>query len=114
IFFWIVVAFFAGCMLGIYNPSLAVSMEPLGTNFIKLIKAFIAPIVFLTVATGIAQTGSLKKLGAIGLKAFIYFEVVSTIALLFGWSAAVLIKPGAMIQSSVENLDIHSVSRYLE
>lgn len=114
IFFWIVVAFFAGCGLGIYNPSLAISMEPLGTNFIKLIKVFIAPIVFLTVATGIAQTGSLKKLGSIGLKAIIYFEVVSTIALLIGWSAAVIIKPGAMIKSDIHTLDTQAVSHYLE
>lgn len=114
IFFWIVVAFFAGCLLGIYNPSLAVSMEPLGTTFIKLIKVFIAPIVFLTVATGIAQTGSLKKLASVGFKAIIYFEVVSTIALFIGWSAAVIIKPGAMIKSDVHHLDVSAVSHYLE
>ncbi len=114
IFFWIVVAFFAGCGLGIYSPHLAVSMEPLGTAFIKLIKVFIAPIIFLTVTTGIAQTGSIKKLATVSLKAIIYFEVISTIALLIGWAAAVIVKPGAMIMANVHELDTQAVSHYLE
>lgn len=88
-------------------------MEPLGTNFIKLIKIFIPPIVFLTVATGIAQTSSLKKLGKIALKAFIYFEIVSTIALLIGWIAATLIKPGALIHADLTQLDTHSIQHFL-
>lgn len=114
IFFWIIFAFIAGCWLGIYNPSLAIAMEPLGTTFIKLIKLFIAPLIFLTVATGIAQTGSLKKLGSIGLKAFIYFEIVSTIALLIGWAAAELVKPGASIHANMSTLNVEAVSGYLK
>lgn len=89
-------------------------MEPLGTSFVKLIKVFIGPIVFLTVATGIAQTGSLKKLGKIGIKAFIYFEIVSTIALLIGWAAASMIKPGSMIHANVNLLDKKPVQHFLE
>src|SRR5215212_5696606 len=92
LYFWIIVAFVSGCSLGVFHPKLAILMEPLGMSFIKLIKLFIGPIVFLTVAIGIAQTGSLKKLGKIGLKAFIYFEIVSSIALLIGWAAASIIK----------------------
>lgn len=113
IFFWIILAFIGGCLLGVLNPTLAVAMEPLGTNFIKLIKLFIAPIVFLTVATGIAHTGSLKKLGAVGLKAFIYFEIVSTIALLIGWASAAIVTPGSVIHANIHGLDISSVQGYL-
>lgn len=114
IFFWIILAFVSGCLLGVFDPRLAVSMEPLGSNFIKLIKLFIGPIVFLTVATGIAHTGSLKKLGAVGLKAFIYFEVVSTIALLVGWAVAVIVKPGSIIHANANVLDAHAVQGYLD
>jgi aerobic C4-dicarboxylate transport protein len=113
LYFWILLAFFCGCLFGIFKPQLAILMEPLGTNFIKLIKVFIPPIVFLTVATGIAQTSSLKKLGKIALKAFIYFEVVSTIALLIGWIAATLIKPGALIHADLTQLDTHSIEHFL-
>lgn len=113
LYFWILMAFFCGCALGAFNPKLGILMEPLGTNFIKLIKLFIGPIVFLTVTTGIAKTGSLKKLGKIGIKAFIYFEIVSTIALLIGWSAASLIKPGAMIHTDVTLLDSQHLTKFL-
>ena len=100
-YFWILVAFVAGCLLGLVNPKLAIQMEPLGTNFIKLIKVFIGPLVFLIIASGIAQTGSLNKLGKTGLKALIYFEIVSTIALLIGWAAASIIKPGSLIHANI-------------
>ena len=76
LYFWIIIAFISGCAFGILNPKIAILMEPLGLSFVKLIKIFISPIVFLTVAVGIAQTGSLKTLGRIGLKAFIYFNSI--------------------------------------
>src|ERR1700729_2349480 len=95
LYFWILIAFISGCLFGWFNPKWAILMEPLGINFIKLIKIFIGPIIFLTVTTGIAETGSLKKLGKIGIKAFIYFELISTLALLIGWGAALIIKPGS-------------------
>ncbi len=113
LYFWIFVAFITGFILGALDPQLALSMEPLGTDFIKLIKVFIGPIVFLTVATGIARTGSVKKLGKIGLKAFLYFEVVSTIALLIGWAAASLLKPGSLIHASSNLLDKGPVINFL-
>jgi aerobic C4-dicarboxylate transport protein len=112
--FWTLVAFLSGCALGAFNPKLAVLMEPLGTSFIKLIKIFICPIVFLTVATGIAQAGSFKKLGKIGLKAFIYFEIVSSIALLIGWAAASIIKPGSLIHANLNLLDKKPVMHFLQ
>jgi aerobic C4-dicarboxylate transport protein len=113
LYFWILIAFISGCAFGIFNPKMAALMEPLGSNFVKLIKVFIGPIVFLTVATGIAQTGSLKKLGKIGIKAFIYFEIISTIALLIGWGAASIIKPGSMIHANLNLLDKKPVQHFL-
>lgn len=102
-----------GCVFGLVSPKLATLMEPIGINFIKLIKVFIGPIVFLTVAVGIANTGSLKKLGKIGLKAFLYFEIVSTLALVLGWIAASVIKPGSMIHANLQSLDTQSVAPFL-
>jgi Na+/H+-dicarboxylate symporter len=113
LYFWIFMAFIAGITLGIIRPQLAVLMEPLGLNFIKLVKVFIGPIVFLSVATGIAQTGSLKKLGKIGIKAFLYFEVVSTIALLLGWAAASLLKPGTLAQANLQFLNRQPAINFL-
>lgn len=114
LYFWITFAFISGCILGFIAPSFALSLEPLGTDFIKLIKVFIGPIVFLTVATGIAQTGSLKKLGRIGLKAFLYFELVSSIALLIGWASALIFKPGSLIHANLDLLDQQSVMHFIE
>ncbi|MDQ2994561.1 MAG: C4-dicarboxylate transporter DctA [Pseudomonadota bacterium] len=113
LYFWILLAFIGGCTFGLLSPQYAVLMEPLGTSFIKLIKVFIGPIVFLTVVTGIAQTGSLKKLGKIGFKAICYFEIVSTIALLIGWGAASLFKPGSMVHADLQSLDSQSVEQYV-
>src|SRR5436190_1593796 len=114
LYFWILIAFVSGCAFGVLDPKTAVLMEPLGLSFVKLIKIFISPIVFLTVALGIAQTGSLKTLGRIGLKAFIYFEVVSTIALLLGWAAASIIKPGAIIHANINSLDKNSIQHFVQ
>lgn len=114
LYFWVLFAFVSGSAFGLLSPRLGLAMEPLGTDFIKLIKIFIGPIIFLTVATGIAQTGSLKKLGSIGLKAFIYFELVSTIALLVGWAAALIFKPGSMLHVDIKDMDQQSVMHFIE
>ncbi len=114
LYFWIIIAFISGCALGLLNPKLAVMMEPLGKNFIKLLKIFIGPIVFLTVAMGIAQTGSVKKLGKVGIKAFLYFEIVSSIALLIGWGAASFIQPGSGMHANLNSIDTQPVMQYLE
>ncbi|MBA2656143.1 MAG: C4-dicarboxylate transporter DctA [Tatlockia sp.] len=114
LYFWILVAFVCGSTFGLIAPNLALSMESLGTDFIRLVKAFIGPIIFLTVATGIAQTGSLKKLGKVGLKAFLYFEVVSTLALLIGWAAAVFFEPGAMLHVDLNAVDQQSALKFIE
>ncbi len=84
-----------GGALGVYAPGFAVALKPLADGFIKLIKMLLAPIVFGTVAVGIARMGSLKEVGRIGVKALLYFEVLSTVALALGLGAANLFKPGA-------------------
>ena len=78
------VAIVAAIILGIFDPKHALAMKPLGDLFIKLIRMAIAPIVFLCVSTGVAHIGDLRKVGRIGLKALIYFELVTTLALAIG------------------------------
>ncbi|MCX2431129.1 cation:dicarboxylase symporter family transporter [Pedobacter sp. MR22-3] len=107
--FWVLIAIIAGAILGSYAPATAVRMEIIGKTFIDIIKLFIAPIIFLTIVLGISGMGDLKKVGRIGLKSLIYFEVVSTISLAIGILMAVLIKPGNIDKS---HLQIQNASRY--
>jgi aerobic C4-dicarboxylate transport protein len=88
------VAIAAAIVLGILDPTLALKMKPLGDLFIKLIRMTIGPIVFLCVATGVAHIGDLRKVGRIGLKALIYFELVTTLALVIGLASVTIFKPG--------------------
>lgn len=107
--FWVLVAIIAGIVLGSYAPATAVRMEIIGKTFIDIIKLFIAPIIFLTIVLGISGMGDLKKVGRIGLKSLIYFEVVSTVSLAIGILMAVLIKPGNIDKSG---LQIQNASKY--
>ncbi|MBK8095256.1 MAG: dicarboxylate/amino acid:cation symporter [Verrucomicrobiaceae bacterium] len=84
-----------GVLLGLFCPDLAVPLEPLGTAFVNAVKMLIAPIIFCTVVHGIAGMGDLKKLGSVGWKALLYFEVVTTLALIIGLIVAKVIEPGA-------------------
>lgn len=91
----VLIAVALGIVVGILFPRFGASLKPLGDGFVKLVKMLIAPIVFLTVVHGIASMGDLRKLGRIGLKALIYFEVVSTLALAIGLVVVNVLKPGA-------------------
>src|SRR3954468_10064606 len=84
-----------GVAVGAVWPETGAALKPLGDAFIKLIKMVIAPVIFWTVALGIAQMGDMKKFGRIGGKAIIYFEVVSTLALAIGLLVGVVVRPGA-------------------
>ena len=95
LFFQVFVAIVAGISIGHFWPDLGSDLRPLGDGFIKLIKMIIAPLIFCVVVTGIAHVGDIKAVGRIGLKALIYFEVVTTFALLFGLVIANVLKPGA-------------------
>ena len=96
--FWVLIAILAGALLGHFAPSIAVQMQPLGKYFIELVKLFIYPIIFLTISSGISGMGNLKKVGRVGGKALLYFEIVTTFALLIGIAAAWLIQPGSGVQ----------------
>ena len=101
----VVIAIALGVLLGWLRPEWGVAMKPLGDGFVKLIKMLIGPIVFSTVAVGIAGMGDLKKVGRVGGKALVYFEVMTTIALLIGVAVAHLVQPGAGIHASAEAMD---------
>src|SRR5689334_21428477 len=88
-------AIIVGVLLGVFDPDLAAKMKPLGDGFVKLIKMIIAPVIFCTVVAGIAGMQDMKKVGRVGGKALIYFEIISTFALVIGLITAHLIQPGA-------------------
>jgi len=98
--FRVLVAIAIGIVLGIVAPDTARAMRPLGDTFIALVRMVISPIIFLTIALGIANMNDLKKVGSVGLKAFIYFEVVTTFALAIGLTVVNLTRPGAGIDVS--------------
>src|SRR5215475_15580676 len=84
----VLIAIAAGILLGAFYPSLAVDMKPLSDGFITLIRAVVPPIIFATVAVGIAKMGDMRRVGVVGLRAIIYFEVVSTWRSSSGWRSA--------------------------
>jgi len=108
----VIVAIIIGVLLGHYYPSLAIDMKPLGDGFIKLIKMVIGPIIFCTVVTGIAGMQDLKKVRRVGGKALLYFEIVSTFALLLGLAATHLLRPGAGFNIDPVTLDGRAVASY--
>lgn len=101
-----------GVLLGVFYPELGTAMKPLGDGFIKLIKMIIAPVIFCTVVAGIAGMQDMKKIGRVGGKALLYFEVVSTFALAIGLVVANVLKPGAGFNVDVAHLDTKSIAQY--
>ena len=101
-----------GIALGHFYPQSGEAMKPLGDAFIKLIKMIIAPIIFCTIVGGIAGMGDLKKVGRVGFKTLIYFEVITTIALIIGWAVVVLLEPGTGMNVDVSKLDTKAVAAY--
>ncbi len=109
----VLVAIALGVVFGIRRrPSTAAAMKPLGDGFIKLVKMLIAPIVFTTVVVGIAHMGAMKDVGRIGLRALIYFEVVSTIALVIGLVVVTVLQPGGGVGFDPATADVSSVAAY--
>lgn len=99
--FLVLLAIIAGILTGHFNPVLGMKAEILGKGFIEAIKLFIGPIIFLTISCGIAAMGDLKQVGRIGLKALIYFELVTTLALIIGIGVALLLKPGEIDKTGI-------------
>ena len=101
-----------GVLLGQFLPVDAVAMKPLGDGFIKLIKMIIAPVIFCTVVTGIAGMQDIKKIGRVGGKALLYFEVISTFALVIGLFVANIIRPGDGFHANAATLDTKSIAEF--
>ena len=112
LYFQVLLGIALGVLLGLLAPQYGVAMRPLGDGFIKLVRMLIAPVVFTTVVVGIAQMGAMKDVGRIGLRALIYFEVVSSIALLIGLVVVSVLKPGAGLAFNPAAADLKSVSAY--
>jgi aerobic C4-dicarboxylate transport protein len=112
LYFWVLLAILIGGTIGYISPETGVQLKPLGDGFIALVKMLIAPIIFCTVVLGIAGAGSMKKVGRVGGKALLYFEVVSTFALVIGLIVANLIKPGAGFNADPASLDAKAVADY--
>jgi aerobic C4-dicarboxylate transport protein len=109
----VLIAMAAGVALGYLNPDLAKAMKPLGDGFIKLIRMVIAPIVFVTVVSGIYRMQSMKEVGRIGVRAIVYFEVISTLALLIGVAVALAVRPGDGVNADPALLDAKAVDSYI-
>lgn len=110
--FYVVLALVLAILLGQFFPSVAVKAEPLGKWFVNVIKVFIPPIIFLTIVTGISGMSNLKKVGRIGAKALLYFEVVTTLSLGIGIVLANIIKPGRIGKSGLPVSDASKYTRH--
>ena len=109
----VLLAIVLGALLGVFAPEWAVPLRPLGDGFIKLIKMLIAPIIFTTVVAGIAGMRDMRQVGRVGVKALLYFEVVTTLALIIGLVIANVFAPGAGVHATVATLDAKSVAPYV-
>ncbi|MTJ84072.1 MAG: dicarboxylate/amino acid:cation symporter [Telmatospirillum sp.] len=112
LYFWVLVAIVAGATLGFIAPETAVSLKPLGDGFISLVKMLIGPVIFCTVVLGIAGAGDMKKVGRVGGKALLYFEVVSTFALFIGLVVMNVLRPGDGFHVDPASLDAKAVAGY--
>src|SRR5450755_3241030 len=112
LYFQVITAIVIGVALGHFAPATGEAMKPLGDGFIKLIKMLIAPIIFCTVVVGIAGMEDMKKVGKTGALALLYFEVVSSIALVVGLVIVNLVQPGAGMNVVPDMLDTKNIAAY--
>ena len=109
----VLIAIAIGVVLGFVAPATGTAMKPFGDAFVALIRMMIAPVIFCTVVHGIATVGDLKRVGRVGVKAIVYFEVVSTIALVLGLIVAEVVKPGAGFNIDPTKINASSVANYV-
>ena len=109
----VLIAIAVGILLGAFYPSLGVEMKPISDGFIMLIRSVVPLIIFATVAVGIAKMGDMRRVGVVGLRAIIYFEVVSTLALLVGLAVGNLLQPGAGLHIDPAHLDDKAIAGYV-
>ncbi len=112
LYFWVLLAILGGGLLGYLDPTTGASLKPLGDGFIALVKMLISPIIFCTVVMGIVGAGDMRKVGRVGGKALLYFEVVSTFALLIGVVVMHTLRPGDGFNVDPESLDAKAVATY--
>ncbi len=110
----VIIAIFIGAVLGAFFPAIAIQLKPLGDGFIKLIKMMIAPIIFCTIVTGIAGMENMKLAGRVGIKSLIYFEIVTTLALIIGLLIVNLVQPGNGMHINPATLDTSGVDNYIK
>jgi aerobic C4-dicarboxylate transport protein len=112
LYFWVLIAIFAGGLWGYLAPASAIKLKPLGDGFISLVKMMITPVIFCTVVLGITGAGDMKKVGRVGGKALLYFETVSTLALILGLLVMNWIQPGNGFHVDPDSLNSKAVSTY--
>ena len=128
LYFWVLIGMFVGIVVGYLTPEKSplrfvlfgsqfnftgTDLKPLSDGFIRLIRMMIAPIIFTTVVTGIAGMGNVKRLGQVGIKSLIYFEIITTLALLIGWMVAAGIRPGVGMDVAVASLNLKDIQQTL-
>jgi aerobic C4-dicarboxylate transport protein len=112
--FRVTVGMLIGVALGVLAPEAAKALRPLGMGFIKMIRFVIAPIIFGTVVVGIAKMGDMKKVGRVGIKALIYFELLTTFAMVIGLAMVNWLQPGAGINADPKTLDVGQIAKFTE
>ena len=112
LYFQVIIGVILGVVVGLIWPEFGAKLKPLGDGFIKLVKMLIAPVIFLTVSLGIAHAGDMRKVGRVGLKALLYFEVVSSLALLIGLVVVNVWQPGVGMNIDPKTLDESVVANY--
>jgi len=112
LYFWVLLAILGGGLIGYLSPSTGASLKPLGDGFIGLVKMLISPVIFCTVVMGIVGAGDMKKVGRVGGKALLYFELVSTFALVLGMIVMHILRPGDGFNVDPQTLDAKAVANY--
>src|SRR5215469_12262565 len=112
LWFQVVLGAVLGVGIGYFFPHFGVALKPLGDAFIKLVKMLLAPIIFGTIVVGIAKMGSIREVGRVGLKALVYFQIVSFLVLAIGLIIAHVMKPGAGMNIDASTIDTKSVADY--
>lgn len=114
LFLQVMIALVIGCLFGYFLPDIAINFQVLGNGFVKLVKMLIAPLIFCVIVLGIYGAGDLKKAGKVGIKTLIYFEIMTTIALILGLAAAYIFKPGHGMHVDISTLDASQMTKYNE
>jgi aerobic C4-dicarboxylate transport protein len=109
----VLIAICIGILIGRFFPHTGIALKPLGDVFVALIRMMIAPVIFCVVVQGIASVGDLKKVGRVGVKALVYFEVVSTLALITGILVAIIVHPGSRLNLDPRSLDPKTIANYV-